>query len=509
VSHPEDPALSTALAAIREDSCPEAGALFVELACRHLDSARGDGPLHHWIEPGTPAFVDRFAGDPPAQGRPLAEVVATIEREVVADCMPFPHPRFMVAPIPSPLPVSAWCEALIGATNQSVRVWCMSPTGTSLEVGLVRWMARLVGWNGEDFAGGTFTSGGTESNFTALLAARARALPDAWRGGTGSAPPVVLAGENVHFSVHQAMSVLGLGTSQLRLVPLRDHRMDPAALEVQLRKELNAGQQVMAVVATAGAWLNGPFDDLEAIGEVCDASGVWLHVDAAIGGTALLSKTHRHRLRGIERARTVAWDLHKLGMMPMQAGVLLARDERDLELAFAVEDRNRPRDGQGPRRWNQVLRTFQSSRRLDALKFWAALLRHGTDGLGAIYDQLCGLAGQFYREVCAHPDFEAMTAPDSTMVVFHYIGPGGCGARESPGVLDKVNQGIWSEAVERGHVYLCPSVIGGHTRLLAVTSNPFLDPADFRDVLDGLAEIGASLWPGPGESATPPSVGHA
>jgi L-2,4-diaminobutyrate decarboxylase len=176
-------------------------------------------------------------------------------------------------------------------------------------------------------------------------------------------------------------------------------------------------------------------------------------------------------------------------MMPLSAGVLLVRSESDLDAAFrpgAVAAGDEP----GERSWDQFGRTFLNSRRLDALKLWVALQRHGVAGLGALYDHLCALAGALYREVCARPDFEPLHEPDCSLLVFRYVGRGP--RRDGP-ALDALNRRLWRESLRRGHAFLSAPVLDGHAGLLAAITNPFLSGDDIARLLDGLSELGAAL----------------
>src|SRR5688572_13741099 len=179
-------------------------------------------------------------------------------------------------------------------------------------------------------SGGTLTSGGTEATFSALLAARASVLPDAWMNGVGEPRPVVLCGEHTHYAVTRAVAELGLGMRSAIAIPSENYRMDAVALDRELERLRVLDVPVMAVVATSGHTATGSFDDIDAIGRMCEDRGVWLHIDAAHGATALLSDRHRHRVRGIERARSIAWDAHKMMLLPLPAGMVLVRDEREL-----------------------------------------------------------------------------------------------------------------------------------------------------------------------------------
>jgi L-2,4-diaminobutyrate decarboxylase len=177
------------LADLEADASAEAGALFLELAAAHLATTRaGDGPVSTALAPD--ALAARFAEPLPRDGRPLAEVAARVARDVMRDANHLHHPMYVGHQVSPPLPAAVWAETVIAALNQSVAVWEMSPTLTVLETQVVRWLCDVAGYG--PAAGGTLTSGGTEATFTALLAARAALLPDAWRDGVGADPPVIV-----------------------------------------------------------------------------------------------------------------------------------------------------------------------------------------------------------------------------------------------------------------------------------------------------------------------------
>jgi len=387
--------------------------------------------------------------------------------------------------VSAPLPAAIWTESLTGAINNSLAVAEMSPAITAIERQLIRWMAELAGYGAE--AGGTFTSGGTEATFTALLAARARALPDAWENGIGSAAPAVVYGENAHYAVTRAIGELGIGLRAGVVVPNRDFRMDAAALNRALEDLARKGRQIMAVVATAGSTPTGSFDDLESIGQVCEARGVWLHVDGAHGASALLSSRHRHRLKGIERARSIAWDPHKMMLLPLSAGMLVVRDERDIDQAFLQRApylfhgaENQPVPDQG-------VRSFACSRRADALKAWVALLRYGADGIGELYDRLCNLTAELYGLIERHPSFETVHAPESNILCFRFVGDG----RSDDAALDLLNKELRERFNRSGLGWITTTVLNGRRVLRVTIMNPRTRAEHLQRLLDGLsAEAG-------------------
>jgi L-2,4-diaminobutyrate decarboxylase len=147
-------------------------------------------------------------------------------------------------------------------------------------------------------------------------------------------------------------------------------------------------------------------------------------VDGAHGASALLSPVHRARLKGIQRARSIAWDPHKMMLMPLSASVVLVRDERDLDAGFTQRAPYLFHARAGARNWDQGVRSFQCSRRLDAIKVWVGLQRYGADGLGAIYDRLCATARVLHDRVVARTDFEALHEPESNILCFRFLGDG-------------------------------------------------------------------------------------
>src|SRR6185312_3636854 len=160
--------------------------------------------------------------------------------------------------IAGPLPAAVWTEAITAALNQSVAVWEMSPVGTVLEHRVMRWMCALAGFGPE--SGGTLTSGGTEATFTALLAARGAAIPDAWTNGVGADPPLLLCGEHAHYAVTRAGAELGIGMRNVLPIRSRNFKMDVDALRTALRELSRSGRRIMAVVATAGSTATGSID---------------------------------------------------------------------------------------------------------------------------------------------------------------------------------------------------------------------------------------------------------
>ncbi|MEO7857418.1 MAG: aminotransferase class I/II-fold pyridoxal phosphate-dependent enzyme, partial [Gemmatimonadaceae bacterium] len=295
-------------------------------------------------------------------------------------------------------------------------------------------------------------------------------------------PPVVVCGEHAHYAVSRAVGELGIGMRNVAVVPSRDWGMDADALVTTLERLHREGRRVMAVVATAGSTATGSFDDLESIGTLCGERGIWLHVDGAHGASALLSERHRHRLRGLDLARSIAWDPHKMMLLPLSAGLVLVRDERDLEGAFAQRAPYLFHGGEGERVWDQGVRSFLCSRRADVLKLWVILQRYGASGLGAVYDRLCDVTTTMHELLVAHPSFDVMHVPECNILCFRWVGD----RTRDDESLDALNRELRERYNRSGSGWITATNLGGRRVLRVTIMNPRTGPREVAEIIAGL-----------------------
>lgn len=480
---PANPALDRMLAAFREDLSLPTAAKFMEVATDYLARASvGEGR----VSSGLPLskVAERFDEALPMGGSTIDDVLARVASEILTDANRLMHPMAMGHQVSAPLGAAIWADTITSALNQSLAVSEMSPTLTHVERCVVRWLSDVAGFGAD--GDGTLTSGGTEATLTALLAARNAMLGSSWREGVGANPPVLVCGEHTHYAVSRAAGELGIGTDNVVRISSRDYRMDCEALEKELAALDAAGRGVMAVVATAGSTATGSFDDLGRIGALCDQRGMWLHIDGTHGASALLSDRHRHRLRGVELARSLAWDPHKMMLLPLSAGVLLVRQRKDLERAFAQDA---PYLFQGSRHdfvIDQGIRSFQCSRRADVLKLWVALQRYGADGIGAAYDRLCDLTMTLFHLLDAHPDFEALHLPECNILCFRYVGDG----RITGDALDACNLRLRESYNRSGEGWITTTLLNGQRVLRVTIMNLLTNEDHLSHLIEGLSEEG-------------------
>lgn len=478
--------LEQLLAAIEEDASRESATLFADLAAEYLAAARNDeAPVSEWEEPSETA--KRFDEPLPNGGEALARVAARVRDRVVRGANWLAHPMAMGHQVSPPLPASIWADTVISALNNSLAVREMSPTITHVERRVIRWMCQAIGLGAG--SGGTFTSGGTEATLTALLAARARMLPNAWEEGVSAPLPVVLCGAHAHYAVSRAIGILGLGVRQLVMVPASNYKMDVRALGERLAALRAEGRRVLAVVGTAGHTATGAFDDFVALADLCAEYDAWFHVDGAHGASASLSRAQRHRLRGIDRVDSLAWDPHKMMLTPLASGMLLVLDERSLERAFAQKAPylfHATDEGVSP---DIGVRSLQCSRRGDALKVWVALQRYGADGIGTLYDHLCALASALHARLEAHPRFRVLHEPDSNILCFQYVGDGACDAA----TVDALNLELRTRYNRSGVGWITTTMLEGERVLRVTIMNPRTTERHLERMVTVLAQIGDEL----------------
>ncbi len=486
------------------DTTLESAEPILALVARYLSATRDtSGPVS--TKRTARDVADALAGPMPRHGRSLASVAERLQTLLLDDVNRLMHPMAMGHQVSAPLPATIWTEALIAAVNNSQAVREMSPTFTPLERQVIRWCTDLIGWDAR--AGGTMTSGGTEATFSALLAARSAVIPDVWTNGVGTNPPVLVCGEHTHYAVTRAAGEMGLGMSRVVVIPSLHHAMDTDVLRARLSALRDAGTRVMAVVATAGCTATGSFDDLHRIADICDAvsneplidasndsvttpepQGLWLHVDAAHGGAAMLSAVHRHRVSGLSRARSVAWDPHKMLLLPLAAGLVLMRDERDLGAAYAQSAPYLFTGTNDARSWDTGQRSFQCSRRSDIVKLWVAFERYGADHLAAFYDRLCGAAQTLYDVLAARSDFVPLHEPQANILCFAWT-PAGVADDERDALTDALRE----RYNRSGHGWLTVTTLDGRRVLRVTVMNVRTTPAHVRRLVDGLAAEGVSL----------------
>ncbi len=415
---------------------------------------------------------------------------AAIERAIeyfLKDSLSVHHPQ-CVAHLHCPsLVVSQAAEVLINATNQSMDSWDQSPSATIIEMKLIEWLRTQVGYQSGD--AGVFTSGGTQSNLMGLMLARdaffARQGHSIQQDGlVGNLKKIkVFCSENAHFSVQKNMALLGLGYQCVTLVKTdRFARMDLNDLAEKVAQAKANGEQILAIVATAGTTDAGAIDPLRAIATLAAEHQIWVHVDAAWGGALLLSEKYRDYLDGIELVDSITLDFHKQFFQTISCGAFLLKEARHYELMrYQAAYLNSEFDeAQGVP--NLVSKSLQTTRRFDALKLWMGLEALGQQQYAAIIDHGVTLAQQVAQYVDEHASLELVMQPQLASVLFRFRPQQLATADDATIAL--LNQRIGDALLESGRANVGVTEFNGVTCLKLTLLNPTVSLEDVKVLLD-------------------------
>ena len=431
----------------------------------------------------------------PEEGLPDDELFDYL-RSMVFDWSMYPgHPRFMAYITGAGTVPGAPADLLAAGLNMNVGGWRLSPSGTEVELALIRWFADQFGLPGS--AGGLLVSGGAMANFVALKAARDhRASWEVRREGAAAGPPLVLyASEEVHVTTDRAADMLGLGTDAVRKLPVTaDYRMGVDELRAAVRRDRAEGNLPFAVVGTAGTVATGAVDPLQEIAAICQNEGLWFHVDGAYGGPAVLAEDLRPLFAGIERADSIAFDPHKWMYTPHSGGCVLVRDTANLTSSFGAlasyvhEDKERSGHGvdlgmMGP----------QFSRGFQALKVWVSLLAHGRRAYARRISHDAELARYMGAQVQERTEFELAAPVGLSICCFRYVPPGLTEDAGREEYLDLLNERLMTEIHLDGRAFCSNAVLGERFVLRACIVNFRTEAEDVDALLDVAAELGARL----------------
>ena len=357
-------------------------------------------------------LASRLNEPAPERPRDFRELLARLERDVLPFMARNEHPGYFAYIPGSGTWPSALGDLIASGLNLDVGSWGLAAGPSQLEVVVLDWFKQWIGYPSE--AGGVLTSGGSAANMTALACARESLV------GTMSDRLVVYCTDQAHSSNARAARILGFRPDQVRVLPVDDrYRMRPDALRAAMDADVGAGREPLFVAAAAGATSTGAVDPLPEIAALCRERGVWLHVDAAYGGFAVLTERGRTALAGIELADSVTLDPHKWLYQPFECGCLLVRSGRQLLDAFEIHpDYLRDAKSGVPREVNFADYGMQLSRTSHAIKVWLSIQYFGLAAFRDAIDRCLDLTAYAEERIRAMPELELMSPQSLSIVCF-------------------------------------------------------------------------------------------
>ena len=453
-----------------------------KIVAEHIDDvARGPA-----FRPLSTAVRDRLRNEAlPVEGCSAAEVF-----DAIAECVaPYPmgngHPRYWGWVNSPPHAVGIFAELVASAMNPSCAGG--NHVGVTIEGKVIDWFREALGF--PTGSAGVLTSGGSMATFTALAAARRRALDVEGSTSLQTHRKRLLAygSTEVHSCALKSLDALGLGVDSLRRVRVDEHlALDLGHLRELVQDDRKSGEQPFLMLANAGSASTGTIDPLAELVSFCREQELWLHVDASYGGPAILAEASRERLEPLCDADSVAIDPHKWLSVPVDAGLVLVRDRELLRRAFShvppylARQSNAPEVSGDP--WLSEL-TLEQTRPFRALKVWACLLHIGLARYGRLIDEQVRIARRLHDEIDRLDGFESFERPPLSIVCFRHRPQSehGIGKR-----LDAINRQLLQRLQLEGTAFLTSTEIRGELWLRACIVNFHTSDADVELFVDAL-----------------------
>ncbi len=403
-------------------------------------------PVLSQVEPGQ--IRASLPPSPPKKGQPFDEILCDIDRLVIPGITHWQSPNFFAffpANTSGPSILGDLLSAGLGVQGMS---WVTSPACTELETHVLDWVAEMLAlperFMSHTTGGGVIQDTASSATLTALLAARERATSFASNKNGCDGRLVAYASSQTHSSIEKAVKIAGLGSDNLRLIEVDDHfalRPDELARQLQLDRE--AGLTPCFVCATVGTTSSNALDHIRDIGQICQDEGIWLHVDAAMSGTAALCPEFRYIQDGLELADSYCFNPHKWMFTNFDCDCFFVADKASLIQTLSMLPeylRNKATESGAVidyRDWH-----VQLGRRFRSLKLWFVIRHYGIEGLQYHIRRHVELAQQFAAWVSEDPEFElAAPAPLNLVCFRHKLG-------------DDFNKQLMEEVNRTGKLYL-------------------------------------------------------
>ncbi len=424
------------------------------------------------------ALEKKFDTNINAQGLSEKDLLATVEAYLQYAVRTI-HPQFFGKSYGAYTVPSLIGEILSAVTNTSIATYVGAPSATVLENALIQKMTQLVGFHNGD---GIFLTGGTQANLVALLCARNKVLPLVKQQGLQQNNLVFFISDQAHYSFISAANILGIGIDNLVRVPANEQgQMDVLALEEAIITAINQGKTPFFVAATSGTTVLGAFDPIDKIAAVTSKYNLWLHVDAAYGGSFILSDRCQSWFDGSELADSFAWDAHKLMGIPLPCSVILTKNKGVLYEGCTTCDVSKASSyifhQYDEAAYDLGKKSLQCTRKVDVLKLWLAWKYYGDGGYGERMDRLLQLAEYTEQRIQALPFLELVFPRMSVNLCFRYRSP-------SVTNIDDFNRILRNDLIQQGKPFLNYSTFRGQGFLRINIINPDCEEYDIDDALE-------------------------
>ncbi len=418
----------------------------------------------------------------PLEGKGVQTLLDDID-EFLRQCVKTNRPEFM-NPLWGGLNLAGFSGDVIAAlTNQSMYTYELSPIATLIEKEIIHRMMEIVGF-ADGF--GTMTTGGSNGNMLGMLCARQSVDPLSSVNGFDGTKYVAFVSAEAHYSVLMSANVIGIGHQNLIKVACdKRGKMKPEALLEEINRAKDNGQIPFCVIATSGTTVRGAFDPLREIANITHDNNIWLHVDAAWGGSCLFSKQYRSLMDGVELADSICWDAHKMMGLPLICSVFLTKHQTILRAVCAHGDSAHYLFHDDTREVDLGRYSLQCGRRNDSLKLWLAWREIGDSGWAKMVERYCMLSNYLEDLVTSSEHLFMMSEREWSNICFRF---------EIEGQnLNQLNTEIRNRMMREGIHLVSRSNIGEDVVIRAVIANPLIDEKVLRSLVETINRHGHEI----------------
>ena len=424
---------------------------------------------------------DALLRDMPREGRGLSEVVSQIRTILLGNLSHGDHPRFFAfVPGPSNF-VGAMADALVSGFNVCASNWLEASSFAELERITIEWLTGVMGYTKS--AGGHFVSGGSMANLTAIAVAREIKL------GNPDPEAIVYYSDQTHISVERGLKVLGFSQEQMRRISTDDSfRIDTVDLIEKITADRKRDLRPFCLIANVGTTNTGAVDPIEELFGICSVNDMWLHLDAAYGGAAMLAQNGKSLLGDLSLAHSITIDPHKWLFQPIECGCLLVKDRSWLRAAFNASPEYLGDVDEGIGEINYYQEGIQLTRQSRALKLWMSLQVFGVSAFRSAIEKGIANAKYVEKRLSKLESWEIISPATLGIVVFRY-NPQGINVEE----LGALNQRIADKLTQSGIAFVGTTLLNESRVLRMCTINPRTTDEDFDQTIGALDTFAKQL----------------
>jgi glutamate/tyrosine decarboxylase-like PLP-dependent enzyme len=433
---------------------------------------------------------NKFYEHLPQQPNSLESVHHAFMHDILPYAIGNTHPGFMGWVQGGGTPVGTLAEMLAAGLNANVGGRDQIPIEVERQV--TRWVRDLFGF--PETASGLFVTGTSIANLIGVWVARVAALgADVRRTGLVGSDKRLVAytSSGAHGCIAQAMDLAGIGIDALRMIPMnQNYEMDIPSLQAAIAADRRAGLAPFFIAGTAGSVDVGAVDDLDTLADIAQQESLWFHIDGAYGALAMMAPDIAPRLKGIERADSIAFDFHKWAQVPYDAGFILVRDGALHHDTFASPAAYLKRETRGMAAGSPWPCDFgpDLSRGFRALKTWFTIQVYGAEKIGQVISRTCELAQYLKQRIDASPQLELLAPVSLNIVCFRY-----CGQGVDQQNSDLVNADIVVALQESGVAAPSTTMVDGRLAIRAAIVNHRTNSKDLDAMIDAAIAYGEKL----------------